>query len=110
MKALREMDQKMLDVELILLSRHDLHSDDKWFVETYKTYLSLLWLAGEVGTGAGDVAGGADYRPTDTSLQTLKELEADLERAKAAFTRLVEVEVPAFNQRMSALLKPIAEE
>lgn len=109
-KALREMDQKMLDVELILLSRHDLHSDDKWFVETYKTYLSLLWLAGEVGTGAGDVAGGADYRPTDTSLQTLKELEADLERAKAAFTRLVEVEVPAFNQRMSALLKPIAEE
>ncbi|MEO6447238.1 MAG: sialidase [Gemmatimonadaceae bacterium] len=107
--ALREMDQKMLDVELMLLSRHDLHSDDKWFVETYKTYLSLLWLAGEVGTGAGDVAGGADYRPTDTSLSTLKELEADLARATERFRKLVEDELPAFNARMSALLKPIAE-
>lgn len=77
-KALKEMDQKMLDIELILLSRHDLHSDDKWFVETYRTYLSLLWLAGEIGSGAGDVAGGADWRPTDSSMQTIKELEADL--------------------------------
>lgn len=107
-KALKEMDKKMLDIELILLSRHDLHSDDKWFVETYRTYLSLLWLAGEIGSGAGDVAGGADYRPTDSSMQTLKELEADLERAKAAFKALVEKDLPAFNAKMSALLKPIA--
>jgi hypothetical protein len=57
-KALEAMDKKMLEVELILLSRSDLHSDDKWFVETYRTYLSLLWLAGEIGTGAGDVASG----------------------------------------------------
>ena len=106
-KALKEMDQKMLDIELILLSRHDLHSDDKWFVETYRTYLSLLWLAGEIGSGAGDVAGGADWRPTDSSMQTIKELEADLERAKAAFKALIEKELPAFNARMSALLKPI---
>ncbi len=107
-KALKEMDQKMLDIELILLSRHDLHSDDKWFVETYRTYLSLLWLAGEIGSGAGDVAGGADWRPTDASMQTLKELEGDLERAKAAFKVLMEKELPAFNAKMSALLKPIA--
>ena len=107
-KALKDMDKKMLDVELILLSRHDLHSDDKWFVETYRTYLSLLWLAGEIGSGAGDVAGGADTRPTDASMQTLKELEGDLARAKAAFQALLEKELPAFNARMSALLKPIA--
>lgn len=107
-KALKEMDKKMLDIELILLSRHDLHSDDKWFVETYRTYLSLLWLAGEIGSGAGDVAGGADWRPTDASMQTLKELEADLARAKAAFQVLLDKELPAFNAKMSALLKPIA--
>jgi hypothetical protein len=77
-------------------------------VETYRTYLSLLWLAGEIGSGAGDVAGGADWRPTDSSMQTLEELEADLERAKAAFKVLLEKELPAFNSRMSALLKPIA--
>ena len=107
-KALKDMDAKMLNIELVLLSRHDLHSDDKWFVETYRTYLSLLWLAGEVGSGAGDVAGGADYRPTDSSMQTLKELEVDLNRAKAAFKTLVDKELPAFNAKMSALLKPIA--
>lgn len=107
-KALKEMDQKMLDVELILLSRHDLHSDDKWFVEKYRTYLAMLWLAGEIGSGAGDVAGGADWRPTDSSMQTLQELEVDLERAKAAFKVLMEKELPAFNAKMSALLKPIA--
>jgi len=66
-----------------------------------------LWLAGEIGSGAGDVAGGADWRPTDSSMQTVKELEADLERAKAAFKALIEKELPAFNARMSALLKPI---
>lgn len=107
-KALNEMDRKMLDIELILLSRHDLHSDDKWFVEKYHTYLALLWLAGEIGSGAGDVAGGADWRPTDASMQTLTELEADLARAKAAFQLLLDKELPAWNAKMSALLKPIA--
>jgi len=107
-KALKEMDKKMLDIELILLSRHDLHSDDKWFVEKYHTYLALLWLAGEIGSGAGDVAGGADWRPTDASMQTLGELETDLARAKAAFQLLLDKELPAWNAKMSALLKPIA--
>ena len=68
-QALRDLDRKMMDVELQLLTRTDLHSDDKWYVEAYKVYMNLVWLAGVVGTGAGDVAGGADYRPTDASLQ-----------------------------------------
>jgi len=58
----------MLDVELQLVSRTDLHSDDKFFVEAYKVYMNLIWLNGAVGTGAGDEAGGADYRrPTRRS-------------------------------------------
>ena len=48
--ALRDLDRKMLDVELRLVSRTELHSDDKWFVEPYKVYLNLVWLSGEVGT------------------------------------------------------------
>ncbi len=36
-KALRDIDQKMLGVELQLLSRSDLHSDDKWFVEATRS-------------------------------------------------------------------------
>jgi photosystem II stability/assembly factor-like uncharacterized protein len=99
-KALRDMDAKMLDVELKLLSRSDLHSDDKWFVEAYKVYLNLLWFSGEIGTGAGDVAGSAEYRPTDTQVQILTTIEKDLDSAKAAYKRLMETEVPAFNKMM----------
>ena len=54
-QALAEMDKKAMDVELLLLSRTDLHSDDKWYVETYKIKMNLIWLNGVVGTGAGDV-------------------------------------------------------
>jgi len=107
--ALRELDRKMLDVELRLVSRAELHSDDKWFVEPYKVYLNLVWLSGEVGTGAGDVAGGAEFRPTDAELATLEEMERQLAQARAAFTELLEKTVPAFNQAMSGKITPIAE-
>src|ERR1041385_3618249 len=108
-EALRELDRKMLDVELRLVSRTELHSDDKWFVEPYKVYLNLVWLSGEVGTGAGDVAGGAEFRPTDAELATLEEMERQLAQAKAAFAELLEKTVPAFNQTMSGKITPIAE-
>jgi hypothetical protein len=106
--ALHEMDKKMLDVELKLLSKSDLHSDDKWFVEAYKVYLNLLWLSAQVGLGGGDAAGGADYRPTDTQVQVLQLLEQQLKDAKAAFDKLMETEVPAFNNMMSGKVKAIA--
>jgi hypothetical protein len=108
--ALRTLDQKMLAVELKLVSRTELHSDDKWFVEPYKVYLNLVWLAGEVGTGAGDVAGGAEFRPTDAELATLAQLERELAQAKAEFATLLQTVVPAFNQSMSGKkIAPIAE-
>ncbi|HEV8151236.1 MAG TPA: hypothetical protein VGP61_13720 [Gemmatimonadales bacterium] len=108
-EALRALDQKMLDVELRLVSRTELHSDDKWFVEPYKVYLNLVWLLGEVGTGAGDVAGGAEFRPTDAELATLAEQEKQLAAAKAQFEVLLTTVVPAFNQQMTGKLAPIAE-
>ena len=37
-------------------------SDDKYFQQAYRVYMNLIWLNGEVGPGAGDVAGGADFR------------------------------------------------
>jgi hypothetical protein len=97
-QALRDLDQKLMNVELQLLSRTDLHSDDKWYVEAYKVYMNLVWLSGVVGSGAGDVQGGADFRPTDASLQVLEMIEKDLAAARAAFTTLVEKDVPAFNR------------
>jgi len=107
--ALAAFDAKLLGVELRLLTRTDLNSDDKYFVEAYKVYLNLIWLAGEVGTGAGDVAGGADMRPTDTSLQVLAAIEADLTAAKAEYTKVMTEDLPAFNKAMSGKLTALTE-
>jgi hypothetical protein len=104
---LHALEKRMLDVELQLLSRSDLQSDDKYFVEAYKIYLNLLWLSGAVGSGAGDEAGGADYRPTDAQAAVLDAIEKDLVRARADFKTLTERDVPAFNQQMNGKLPPI---
>ena len=90
--ALPALDKKLLDVEMKMLSREDLNSDDKFFVEPFSLYMGLIWLNGEIGTGAGDVAGGADNRPTDGSVATLVQMEKDLAVAKAAYTALMAAE------------------
>jgi hypothetical protein len=105
-QALQEIDKKMLDVELQLLSRTDLHSDDKWYVEAYKVYMNLIWLNGVVGTGAGDVAGGADYRPTKASVAVLETIEKDLAQAKSAFEGLMDREIPAANRVLAGRRVP----
>ena len=107
-KPLSELAGKMMDVELRLLTRTEMNSDDKWYVEAYEVYMNLVWLSGEVGLGAGDVAGGADHRPTDASLQVLAMIEGHLQEAEAAFRSLVETDVPEFNRRMSGKLPAIA--
>jgi hypothetical protein len=107
-RALRDLDQKLLDVELRLVSRTEMHSDDKWYVESYKVYQNLIWLNGVVNSGAGDVAGGADERPTDASVGVLDGLSRELSAAKAAFGVAMEREVPAFNRTAASLgLKPL---
>jgi hypothetical protein len=83
---------------LQLLSRADLQSDDKWFTESYQVYLNLIWPSGEAG--AGDMAGGADHRPTAQSLQLLDTLERDLTKARADFERLMQTDLPEFNCSM----------
>ena len=98
-KLLDDIGGKLMNAELLLVSRTDMHSDDKWYVEKYKVFMNLIWLNGEIGTGAGDVAGGADYKPTDASLEVLDGIEKDLAAAKAAFTAATETDVPAFNKQ-----------
>jgi len=106
--ALLNASQKMQSVEYKFLSRALTTSDDKYFIAAYKVYFNLLWLAGEVGGGAGDVAGGADYRPTDASMAVLADIERDLAAAHTAFTTLVEQHVPAFNGAMRGKLPAIS--
>ena len=106
-KPLMDLDKKIMDVELQLLSRTELHSDDKWYVEAYKIYLNLLWHYGEVAFGAGDVAGGAEYRPTDASVAVLEMLEQQLATAKTDFNKIIDSELPAFNKAMAGKLPEI---
>ncbi|MEP6495326.1 MAG: sialidase [bacterium] len=107
--SLADLEKKMLDVELRLLSRSDMNSDDKYYVEPFKIYLNLIWLSGEVGNGAGDVAGGADYRPTDAAMAWLGDIDKDLDAAKAAYKKLVDVDLAEFNTRMTGKIPVIAE-
>ncbi|MCG6989845.1 MAG: sialidase [Gemmatimonadetes bacterium] len=107
-RPLAALGSQMMDVELRLLSRTTMNSDDKWYVESYKVYLNLVWLYGQVGLGAGDVAGGADHRPTDASMQVLAMIEGHLQEAETAFGTLVRTDVPAFNKRMAGKLPAIA--
>ncbi len=100
LKSVQAMDQKMQGVEYKLISKVEANSDDKYYVEPYKIYLNLIWLNGEVGTGAGDVAGSANYGPTDTSVAVLETIEKDLTAARKDYQALMDKEVPAFNRAM----------
>jgi hypothetical protein len=108
LSALDDLDAKMLAVEHQLVSKQDLNSDDKYYVVRNKVYLDLVWLNAEIGTGGGDVAGGADDHPTAASRATFAGLEAKLAKAKADFDALMKTTVPAFNKSMAGKVEAIA--
>jgi photosystem II stability/assembly factor-like uncharacterized protein len=101
LKTVEEMDKKLQAVEFKLVTPSQINSDDKYFVEADKVYLNLIWLNAEMGTGGGDVAGGADFAPTDTELELLQTLEAELSGALADHKKLIEVDLPAFNKTLA---------
>jgi photosystem II stability/assembly factor-like uncharacterized protein len=100
LKAVEAMDHKMQDVEYKFISRADALSDDKYYSIPEKIYLHLIWLNGEVGTGAGDVAGGVDNPPTDTAAAILETIDKDLAEAQSGYQNLIEKELPAFNRAL----------
>jgi len=106
-KPLMDLDKKILDVELQLVTKSDMLSDDKYFPEAYKVYMNLLWLGGAVGTGASDEAGGAEWKPRDAAFEILADLEKQLANAKGGFTTIVDKEIPAFNKAMAGKLPEI---
>ncbi|HXT16449.1 MAG TPA: hypothetical protein VN706_12505 [Gemmatimonadaceae bacterium] len=107
--ALASLEKKMMDVELMLLTKSDMESDDKYYVEPFSPYMALIWLNGTISTGAGDVAGGADYAPTDASIAWLGDIEKQLATAKTAYRSLVDGDLAAFNKQMEGKLPAITE-
>jgi hypothetical protein len=106
-KALTDLDKQIWEVENKLVSRSEIHSDDKYFPEAYKVYMNLIWLSGGVGQGASDEAGSIDYKPTDTQMQVLEFIEKDLASAKEGFDRLEKTILPAFNKTMTGKVPEI---
>jgi hypothetical protein len=97
-KALNDLNKSILDVELKLVSRSEMLSDDKYFPEAYKVYMNLIWLSGGVGMGASDEAGSIDYKPTH-AIRVLQLIEGSLRgggRVRLAFSTTI----PAFNKAM----------
>jgi len=90
----------MQDVEYRFISRADALSDDKYYSIPEKIYLQLIWLNGEVGTGAGDVAGGVDNPPTETAAAILETTEKELADAESHYQNLIEKELPTFNRAL----------
>ena len=102
------MDRALQAVEYDYFSSVLAASDDKYFVQPYKPYYDLLWLNAEVGTGAGDVAGGARHAPTANAKALLAQYEAEAAKVDAAYDTLMARDVPAFNARLTARgLKPL---
>ena len=85
------------------------NSDDKYFVEPYELYLNLMWLNAAVGTGGGDVAGGADFAPTDNQLELLKQYEGEYAKVHQQYQNLVKDDLPALNRALeSSNIAPVA--
>ena len=107
LKQVADMDKKLFDVESKLLEPAQMTSDDKYFQQAYRVYMNLIWLNGEVGPGAGDVSGGADFAPTDTSVAVMESIEKDLNGARGDYKRLMEQDVPAFNRAIGSAMTPL---
>jgi photosystem II stability/assembly factor-like uncharacterized protein len=108
LKAAEDLDKKLQAIESRQVSQALQNSDDKYFVEPYRVYLNLLWLNAEVGTGGGDVAGGADFAPTDNQLDLLTTYETEIAAVDADYRKLLKEDLPAFNHILeSSSLAPL---
>ncbi|MDE2267254.1 MAG: sialidase [Alphaproteobacteria bacterium] len=101
-RAVAGLDGKIQGVEYQLFSRDLAPSDDKYYESAYKDYYNLLWLNAEIGTGAGDVAGGADFGPTDTEATLLSTIETQMAKDVGDYQTVMTNAVPAFNRMLQA--------
>jgi hypothetical protein len=100
LKALDGINQKLKEVEYKLITRADALSDDKYFQTAYNLYQNFIWLNGEIGTGAGDVAGSGDWGVTETATGLVFDLEKQLKAVQEEYKGVMDKDVPAFNKQI----------
>ncbi|MDE2137301.1 MAG: hypothetical protein KGJ68_07675, partial [Gammaproteobacteria bacterium] len=98
--AAQSLDGKLAAAESKLVSKSLRDSDDKYFIEADGAYLDLIWLNAEVGTGGGDVAGGADFAPTEAQLANLRTLEGEVAAADADYQAILSRDLPALDREL----------
>src|SRR5262249_25805469 len=98
LQAAKELDKHAQAVEDELLQKALAASDTKSYIDEMKLYLKLLWLAGEIGDGAGDVAGNPDFAPTESQIEVHNLLKAQLTATQSKFDELIKKDVPHFNE------------
>ena len=101
LRAMEAIDRKLQDVEYKMITRADALSDDKYFQTAHKLYQALIWLNGEIGTGAGDVQGSGDWGPTETAVGLVLDLERQLQAVQAEYKSVMDRDVPAFNRSIA---------
>jgi hypothetical protein len=100
--ALNEAHGQLRAVERLFLEDQLLASDPKSYREEMAIYQKLIWFAGEVGSGAGDIRNTEDFGPTSQQLEVYDILKKRLTDARAAFDKLVTETIPAFNKSLAA--------
>ena len=102
LKQVDAINKKLTAIEDQLASRALQNSDDKYFVEPYQLYLNLMWLNAAVGSGGGDVLGGADYAPTDNQLALLKQYESQLAGVREQYQQFLKNDLPVLNRALES--------
>ena len=93
-----DLEKKVRAVEDRLLQPTLAEADQKSFRGPLQLYLALLWLQAEVGPGAADVSGNADFPPTKPELEVYDVLSKRLADARLAFDDLYAKGIPAFEE------------
>ena len=94
-RGVRAVEDKLLQPTLA-------EADEKSFRGSLELYLKLLWLQAEVGAGAADVSGNADFAPTKAELEVYELLASQLADVRKQFEELYGRTIPAFNDAMRA--------
>lgn len=93
----KQLNVKLQDLEYTLIEKYLTAGDEKTYPEEMQLYQKLLWLAAEVGDGAGDVAGSPDFPPTDEETAVFALFRKRLAHAEAQYNELMRTTIPSFN-------------
>ncbi len=101
-ESAKTLDWKIQKVENRLFQKYLAADDEKTYAAPMKLYMKFLWLAGEVGDGAGDVPGSPDFAPTDQDVTVFNMLNRRMENVEVEYKTLMTSTIPAFNNMLKA--------